>query len=55
MTKELSGGPKIQTKRFGEMKYTFRVIITVLYFEAMETNRNPEKLSNFELECGLVS
>ena len=57
MTRELSCGPKIQTKRSlcGEIKYTVKVIITELYFEAMETNRDPEKLSNFELECGLVS
>ena len=57
MTKELSCGPKIQTKRSlcGGIKYTVKVKITELYFEAMETNRDPEKLSNFELECGLVS
>ena len=46
MTRELSAGPKVHTKRslVGEIKYTFKVIITELYFDAMETNREPEKL-----------
>ena len=37
---------------YGEIKYTFKVRITELDFEASETNRDPEKLSNLELECG---
>ena len=55
MANELSGGPKIYPRRnlCGEIKYTFKV--TELYFEAIETNRDPEKLSNFELEWGLLS
>ena len=28
---------------------------TELYFETIEANQDPEKLTNFELECGLFS
>ena len=57
MASDFSRSPKIHPKRSlcGEIKYTFKVRITELYFEAIETNRDPEKLSNFELECGLFS
>ena len=54
MASEFSRGPKIHPKRSlcGEIKYTFKVRITELYFEASETNRDPSK---FELEYSLFS
>ena len=57
MASEFSRGPKVHPKRnlCGEIKYTFKVRITELFFEAMETSGEPGKLSNFELECGLFS
>ena len=55
MDSEFSRARKIHPKRSlcGEMKYTFKVRITELYFEAIEISCDPEKLSNdSELECG---
>ena len=47
MANEFSPGPKIHLKRSlcGEIKYTFKVRIIELYFEAIESNRDPEKNS----------
>ena len=46
---------KIRLKRSlcRELKHTFKARITELNFEAIETNRDLEKLLNFELQCGL--
>ena len=57
MASEFSRGPKIHPKRTlcGEFKYTFKASITELYFQAIETDGDPEKLPNFELACGLFS
>ena len=55
MASELRRGPKIHPKRSlcEEFKYAFKARINELYFQAIETNGDPEKVSNFELECGL--
>ena len=44
MACEFSGGPKIYPKRSfcGEIKHTFKVRPTELYFEAIESNGDPE-------------
>ena len=49
MASEFSRGPKIHSKKSlcGEIKYTFKVRIAELYFEAIESNRDTKKLSNF--------
>ena len=44
MASEFSRGAKIHPKRSlcWEIKYTFKIRITELYFEAIETNRDPK-------------
>ena len=49
MASDFNRGPKIHSKTSlcGEIKYTFKVRIAELYFEAIETNRYAEKTLKF--------
>ena len=49
MASEFSRGPKIHSKKSlcGEIKYTFKVRIAELYFEAIESHRDTEKTLKF--------
>jgi len=49
----IASHPRKKEFVWGNKKHS-QVRIIKLSFETIETNRDPEKLSNFELECGLL-
>ena len=51
----LSSNRNILAERKYQNRTTFKVRTTELYFETIEANQDPEKLTNFELEYGLFS